>query len=51
MFYWDCDRCQLTAFTLLVWFEAFPLVFGDIYHMSQGVASLPFLGTVSTILT
>ena len=36
-------------FFLLVWFEAFPLVFADIYHMSPGVASLPFLGTVSRI--
>jgi len=31
-----------------LWFEAFPLVFNDMYHMSLGIGSLPFLGfTVS----
>ncbi|KAF8311343.1 MFS general substrate transporter [Clavulina sp. PMI_390] len=27
-----------------LWFEAFPLVFGDIYHFHGGIAGLPFLG-------
>ncbi|KAK7036777.1 hypothetical protein VNI00_011443 [Paramarasmius palmivorus] len=29
-----------------LWFEAFPLVFNEIYHMNLGVGSLPFLGFV-----
>ena len=29
-----------------LWFEAFPLVFNDIYHMSEGVGSLPFIGII-----
>ncbi|EEB91287.1 hypothetical protein MPER_10380, partial [Moniliophthora perniciosa FA553] len=29
-----------------LWFEAFPLVFSEIYHMSLGVGSLPFLGFI-----
>ena len=29
-----------------LWFEAFPLVFNGIYHMSQGVGSLPFIGII-----
>jgi len=31
-----------------LWFEAFPLVFGDIYHFNLGVGSLPFVGFVVT---
>ena len=27
-----------------LWFEAFPLVFNDIYRMSQGFGLLPFIG-------
>ncbi|KAJ7231720.1 putative caffeine resistance protein [Mycena haematopus] len=27
-----------------LWFEAFPLVFSDIYHFNEGVSGLPFLG-------
>ncbi|KAJ7036550.1 major facilitator superfamily domain-containing protein [Mycena alexandri] len=27
-----------------LWFEAFPLVFTDIYHFNEGVEGLPFLG-------
>ncbi|KAK7046753.1 MFS general substrate transporter [Favolaschia claudopus] len=27
-----------------LWFEAFPLVFNDIYHFSEGNSGLPFLG-------
>ncbi|KAJ7147655.1 major facilitator superfamily domain-containing protein [Mycena crocata] len=27
-----------------LWFEAFPLVFSEIYHFNQGVSGLPFLG-------
>lgn len=29
-----------------LWFEAFPLVFEGIYHFSQGIAGLPFIGIV-----
>jgi DHA1 family multidrug resistance protein-like MFS transporter len=29
-----------------LWFEAFPLVFNGIYHMSEGVGSLPFIGII-----
>ncbi|KAF7327899.1 Benomyl methotrexate resistance protein [Mycena kentingensis (nom. inval.)] len=29
-----------------LWFEAFPLVFGEIYHFNLGVSSLPFLGFI-----
>lgn len=29
-----------------LWFEAFPLVFTDIYHFNLGVSGLPFLGFV-----
>jgi len=28
----------------LVWFEAFPLVYNDIYHFSLGESGLPFIG-------
>ncbi|KAF7297113.1 Benomyl methotrexate resistance protein [Mycena indigotica] len=31
-----------------LWFEAFPLVFTDIYHFNLGVSSLPFLGFIVT---
>ncbi|ORY73242.1 putative caffeine resistance protein [Leucosporidium creatinivorum] len=31
-----------------LWFEAFPLVFGDIYHFNLGLSSTPFLGFVVT---
>ncbi|KAJ7070308.1 major facilitator superfamily domain-containing protein [Mycena belliarum] len=31
-----------------LWFEAFPLVFIDIYHFNQGVSSLPFLAFIVT---
>ncbi|KAJ7207042.1 major facilitator superfamily domain-containing protein [Mycena pura] len=31
-----------------LWFEAFPLVFNDIYHFNQGIGSLPFLGFIVT---
>ncbi|KAJ7709033.1 major facilitator superfamily domain-containing protein [Mycena rosella] len=27
-----------------LWFEAFPLVFSDIYHFNEGLSGLPFLG-------
>ncbi|KAJ7642040.1 putative caffeine resistance protein [Roridomyces roridus] len=27
-----------------IWFEAFPLVFNDIYHFNEGVGGLPYLG-------
>jgi DHA1 family multidrug resistance protein-like MFS transporter len=27
-----------------LWFEAFPLVFTDIYHFNEGLSGLPFLG-------
>ncbi|KAK4704006.1 MFS transporter, DHA1 family, multidrug resistance protein, partial [Phenoliferia sp. Uapishka_3] len=34
------------------WFEAFPLVFNDIYHFNLGVGGLPYLGfVVSGIIT
>ncbi|KAJ8075596.1 hypothetical protein PM082_021226 [Marasmius tenuissimus] len=29
-----------------LWFEAFPLVFNEIYHMNLGVGSLPFLSFI-----
>ncbi|KAJ7615020.1 major facilitator superfamily domain-containing protein [Mycena polygramma] len=29
-----------------LWFEAFPLVFTDIYHFNQGVSGLPFLAFI-----
>lgn len=29
-----------------MWFEAFPLVYIEIYHFNQGVSGLPFLGIV-----
>ena len=32
----------------LLQFEAFPLVFIDIYHFNLGVGSLPFIGFVVT---
>ncbi|KAJ7151055.1 major facilitator superfamily domain-containing protein [Mycena filopes] len=31
-----------------LWFEAFPLVFTDIYHFNQGISGLPFLGFIVT---
>ncbi|KAJ7128081.1 major facilitator superfamily domain-containing protein [Mycena filopes] len=31
-----------------LWFEAFPLVFNDIYHFNQGVSGLPFLAFIVT---
>jgi len=31
-----------------LWFEAFPLVFNDIYHMNLGVGSLPFAAFIVT---
>jgi DHA1 family multidrug resistance protein-like MFS transporter len=31
-----------------LWFEAFPLVFNDIYHMNLGVGSLPFSAFIVT---
>ncbi|KAJ7236417.1 major facilitator superfamily domain-containing protein [Mycena haematopus] len=35
-----------------LWFEAFPLVFGDVYHFNEGLSGLPFLGfLVSGTLT
>ncbi|KAJ7760201.1 major facilitator superfamily domain-containing protein [Mycena olivaceomarginata] len=35
-----------------LWFEAFPLVFGDIYHFNEGLSGLPFLGfLVSGVFT
>ncbi|KAM0752445.1 putative caffeine resistance protein [Meredithblackwellia eburnea MCA 4105] len=35
-----------------LWFEAFPLVFTDIYHFNLGVSGLPFLGfVVSGVIT
>jgi DHA1 family multidrug resistance protein-like MFS transporter len=35
-----------------LWFEAFPLVFTDIYHFNLGLSGLPFLGfIVSGIIT
>ncbi|KAJ7627407.1 major facilitator superfamily domain-containing protein [Roridomyces roridus] len=35
-----------------LWFEAFPLVFTDIYHFNEGVTGLPFLGfLVSSTIT
>ena len=37
---------------LLVWFEAFPLVYNDIYHFSLGESGLPFIGLlVSACIT
>ena len=29
-----------------LWFEVFPLVFGDIYHFNLGVSGLPFTAFV-----
>ncbi|KAJ7138524.1 major facilitator superfamily domain-containing protein [Mycena crocata] len=29
-----------------LWFEAFPLVFNDIYHFNQGISGLPFLAFI-----
>jgi DHA1 family multidrug resistance protein-like MFS transporter len=29
-----------------LWFEAFPLVFGDIYHFKGGILGLPFIGII-----
>ncbi|KAK7031717.1 MFS general substrate transporter [Favolaschia claudopus] len=35
-----------------LWFEAFPLVFGEIYHFNEGTIGLPFVGfTVSGAIT
>ncbi|KAJ7302986.1 major facilitator superfamily domain-containing protein [Mycena albidolilacea] len=35
-----------------LWFEAFSLVFGDIYHFNEGLSGLPFLGfLVSGVFT
>ena len=35
-----------------MWFEAFPLVYIDIYHFNLGTAGLPFIGLmVSCIIT
>jgi MFS transporter, DHA1 family, multidrug resistance protein len=34
----------LTYAIFYLWFEAFPLVFGDIYHFNLGEQGLPFLG-------
>jgi len=35
-----------------LWFEAFPLVFTDVYHFNLGLSGLPFLGFIITgILT
>ncbi|KAJ7033705.1 major facilitator superfamily domain-containing protein [Mycena alexandri] len=31
-----------------LWFEAFPLVFNDIYHFNQGISGLPFLAFIVT---
>ncbi|KAJ7785821.1 putative caffeine resistance protein [Mycena metata] len=31
-----------------LWFEAFPLVFTDIYHFNQGLSGLPFIGFMVT---
>ncbi|KAJ7128070.1 major facilitator superfamily domain-containing protein [Mycena filopes] len=31
-----------------LWFEAFPLVFTDIYHFNEGVSGLPFVGFLVT---
>ncbi|KAF7289675.1 Benomyl methotrexate resistance protein [Mycena chlorophos] len=46
-----CDRVFFDGLFYL-WFEAFPLVFTDIYHFNLGLSSLPFLGFIITgILT
>ena len=38
---------QTVAYAIFyLWFEAFPLVFVDIYHFKGGIAGLPFIGIV-----
>jgi len=32
------------GFLVVVWFEAFPMVYVDIHHFSLGASGLPFLG-------
>lgn len=47
-----CFSLSLTVFSSFLdsvsylWFEAFPLVFTDIYHFNLGVSALPFVGFV-----
>jgi DHA1 family multidrug resistance protein-like MFS transporter len=38
----------LTDAVFYLWFEAFPLVFTDIYHFNLGLSGLPFLGFLVT---
>lgn len=33
-----------------LWFEAFPIVFGDIYHFGLGASGLPFLGFIVALI-
>jgi DHA1 family multidrug resistance protein-like MFS transporter len=45
---WDSRKSPSNT----VWFEAFPLVYFDIYHFNLGTSGLPFLGLmVSAIIT
>jgi MFS transporter, DHA1 family, multidrug resistance protein len=39
--------CAIDA-VFYLWFEAFPLVFTDIYHFNLGESGLPFLGFIVT---
>lgn len=42
----------LVAYAIFyLWFEAFPLVFIDIYHFQGGVAGLPFIGILIGAIT
>lgn len=43
-----CSCPQILFELMIVQFEAFPLVFNDIYHMNLGVGSLPFSAFIVT---
>uniref|UniRef100_A0A8H8CE03 Major facilitator superfamily (MFS) profile domain-containing protein n=1 Tax=Psilocybe cubensis TaxID=181762 RepID=A0A8H8CE03_PSICU len=40
----------LTYAIFYLWFEAFPLVYGDIYHFNLGLSGLPFTGLLVTCI-
>ena len=44
--YFPSDVVFLIDSVFYLWFEAFPLVFGDIYHFNLGVSGLPFTAFV-----
>lgn len=39
-----------TARIFYLWFEAFPLVFTDLYHFGLGASGLPFLGFIVALI-